>query len=146
MGKKFKKRAKPELMAQVRATKTKVSDKRDEALHSEEQQLSSTDKLVWAYKNVKIKGKIVVTEIVTVSYVTKIKGKEYTVIYYDSTHDKILHMHIYKSIYDSSDIVVPLPIRKKGNQSKLLSWAIKDIRNKWDFYRKKCWRSSFLFR
>lgn len=147
MGKKFRRNIRPKLMAQIRAIKTKVLKSNKEITHRDEQQLSVSDKLVWAYKEIgtlKIKKKSVIAEIVTVAYITTINGKEYTVIYYDSTHDKILHMHLYKSVQDSTDTVIPLPIRKKGNQSKLLNWALKDIRNKWYYYRRKFYKRSGL--
>lgn len=147
MGKKFKRKVQPKLMAQIRAVKTKVLDSDNEITHRDEQQLSISDKLVWAYKEdgtYKTKKKIVITEIVTVGYITTINGEEYTVIYYDSTHDKILHMHLYKSAQDSTETVLPLPVRKKGNQSKLLNWALKDIRNRWYYYRKKFYERSGL--
>ena len=120
-------------------------DKGNEPIHSEEQQLSETDKLVWAYKKNEAYKKPVVKEIVTVSFVTTISGEDYTVIHYDSTHDKILHMHIYQSIHEpTKDTVIPLPIRKKGNQAKLLNWAIKDIRKNWDLHRRKFYKRSGL--
>lgn len=147
MSKKFRRKIQPKLIAQIRATKTKVLSSDNEITHKDEQQLSISDKLVWAYKEigtVKTKKKSVITEIVTVAYITVISGKEYTVIHYDSTHDKILHMHLYKSVQDSTDTVLPLPVRKKGNQSKLLNWALKDIRNKWYYYRKKFYKRSGL--
>ena len=145
MGNKFRKKVKPELMAQIRAVKTESLDKGDEVIHSEEQQLSETDKLVWAYKKNEDSSKSVVKEIVTVSFVTKINKEDYTVIHYDSTHDKILHMHIYQSIDEpTKNTVIPLPIRKKGNQAKLLSWAIKDIRKNWNIYRRKFYKRSGL--
>lgn len=147
MSKKFRRKIQPKLMAQIRAIKTKALNSDNEITHRDEQQLSVSDKLVWAYKEigtVKVKKKAVITEIVTVAYITSINGKEYTVIHYDSTHDKILHMHLYKSIQDSTDTVLSLPIRKKGNQSKLLNWALKDIRNKWYYYRKKFYKRSGL--
>lgn len=147
MGKKFRKNIQPKLMAQIRAIKTNVLNSDNEVTHRDEQLLSVSDKLVWAYKEIgtlKTKKKSVIAEIVTVAYITTIKGKEYTVIHYDSTHDKILHMHLYKSVQDSTDTVLPLPIRKRGNQSKLLNWALKDIRNKWYYYRKKFYKRSGL--
>lgn len=147
MGKKFRRNIRPKLMAQIRAIKTKVLKSNNEITHRDEQQLSVSDKLVWAYKEIatlKTKKKSVIAEIVTVAYITTINGKEYTVIYYDSTHDKILHMHLYKSVQDSTNTVIPLPIRKRGNQSKLLNWALKDIRNKWYYYRRKFYKRSGL--
>lgn len=147
MRKKFRRKIKSKLRAQILATYTKVLNSDNETTHRSEQQLSLSDKLVWAYKDIRIhktKKKPVITEIVTVAYVTIIDGREYTVIYYDSTHDKILHMHLYKSVQDYTDTVLPLPVRKKGNQSKLLNWALKDIRNRWYYYRKKFYKRSGL--
>lgn len=147
MGKRFRRNTRPKLMAQIRALNTKVFNSDNEITHRDEQQLSISDKLVWAYKEIgafKAKKKSVIAEIVTVAYITTINEKEYTVIYYDSTHDKILHMHLYKSVQDSTDTVLPLPIRKRGNQSKLLNWALKDIRNKWYYYRRKFYKRSGL--
>ena len=143
MAKKFRKINPNRLVAQIRAVSTKLISEEGK-VHRDEHPLSHTDKLVWVYKEVKEKNKIQITEIVTVSFVTEINDKEYTVVYYDNTHDKTLHQHIYNSIFDNSDSIVPLSVRKKGNQKKLLNWAIKDIRNNWQKYRNEYYRRSKL--
>lgn len=136
-------------LAEIRAVRTQIPDQSEFVDHRDEQVLSQTDKLVWAYKedlsHRRSERKPEIFEIVTVAYVTTINGKDYTVIYYDSTHDdKLLHLHVYKSMQDSTDTIIPLRVRKDGDQSRLLSWALKDIRNKWYFHRRGFYKRSKL--
>ena len=144
MVKKHRKRTKSSLIAQIRASKVIPKKKFDEKIYRKEHPLSITDKLVWAYKIEKKDRKSEITEIVTVAFVTIIKNKEYTVMYYDSHHNKDLHMHLFNSIQDMTDIVIALRVRKKGNQSRLLNWALKDIRKNWYYYRRKFYKRSKL--
>lgn len=141
MSRKFRKNISSKSIAQIRAIETKLREERT-ILRKDEQLLSQTDKLVWAYKEIKIKSGKIITEIVTVSYITNIKGKEYTIVHYDSVHDKKLHMHLYSSTRDPSDTVIPLPFLKDKNQARLLNWALKEVRNKWYYLRRKYYKRS----
>lgn len=141
---KFKKHVSSKQIARVLAVKTKVKEKFDEKTIRDEQLLSFSDKLTWAYTYYK-KGKdIIISEIVTVAYVITIEAKNYTIVYFDNHHDKTLHGHLTKSMQDSSDTLLPILVKKGGNQKSQLNWALKHIRNNWYGYRKKFYKRSGL--
>lgn len=143
MSRKFRKNISSKSIAQIRAIETKLKEEKT-ILRKDEQLLSQTDRLVWAYKEIKTKNGRIITEIVTVAYVTNIEGKEYTIVHYDNVHDEKLHMHLYNSIQDPSDIIIPLKFLKDKNQARLLRWAIKEVRNKWYYLRRKYYKRSGL--
>jgi len=145
MAKKYRKNSNSKLFAILRAKGTKVEKKEKTIICRGGQPLSDTDSLMWVYKYIKLKNlKIAVTEITSVSYITIIGNRIYTVVYYDSVHNGILHCHIANSINDPSDSPIPLSVRKRGNQKKLLTWAIRDIKNNFYIYRKKFYKRSNL--
>lgn len=107
----------------------------------DEHVLSHVDKIVWVYKT---NNDLEIVEITSVSYVTKIKKKNYTVIYYDNSHGGVMHRHQRVSVADESDSPVLLHVTKKGHQGKLMHWAIKDIQRNWYFYKRNFFKRSGL--
>ncbi len=135
----YRKSSPSRIVALIRARATDIIPKMDGKQRTDEQILSSTDRIIWSYKE---DNNHKVIEVTTVSYVTTIEGENYTIIYYDNCHAGVMHRHVRNSIADASDSPILLQVKKKGNQNNLLSWAIKDIRNHWYEYRKKfCQRS-----
>lgn len=108
--------------------------KSQEKINRNNYQISENNWLTYIY-NQDSYGNII--EVVCVSLEIKINNKWKTIIYYDSSHAGVLHRHTINSLETDTDVVDYLSVRKKGNQKRLLSWAIRDIKNKYIFYKKK---------
>jgi len=104
--------------------------------------LTEIDRLNYVYKINPAKNRKV-EEIVSVSFSTKIKEEWITVIYYDSTHDGILHRHITVSIdNNNADIPTTDGVRQKGSQHRLLTWAMRDLLVNYLSYKNKFFKRS----
>src|SRR3989344_7775944 len=64
------------------------------------------------------RGKVEILEIICVSLDIRIKNKWKTIIYYDSSHDGILHRHTKIAYPDESDITDQNNVKQKGTQKK----------------------------
>lgn len=97
--------------------------------------LTETNRLNYVYK-INPKNNRKVEEIISVSYSIRIHGKWITIIYYDSTHNGVLHRHITISLNDSnSDSPTMNGVRQKGTQHRLLTWAMRDLFNNYLHYK-----------
>ena len=115
--------------------------KKEELIMSEEEfPLSVEDRITAIHKRNK-KEKI--KEETTVSMECLINKKWVTILYFDSSHQGRLHKHIILSIDEQdSDTTTTIGLPKRGSQEKLLWWAIKDIRNKWYYYKRGFYKRS----
>ena len=83
-------------------------------------------------------------EIVCVSLEIKIKDDWVTILRYDNHHDGILHRHTIIAYNNTADIVDYNGTKRKGNFTRLLHWAIKDIQNNYLTYKRKYLKRNHL--
>ncbi len=78
-------------------------------------------------------------EISTVSYNSLIKGEWITIVRYDNdpSHNVRLHAHITNSFQDRSDAISWENVRQRGTVRRLHTWAVEDLKNKYETYKKK---------
>ncbi len=137
MGKKFRKRIPAKLFARVRALKTIVSeDQKDFTQVENEIPLSDRDRIIYIYM-LNTRRKMV--EIINVSYVSLIKREWVTIVRYDndSSHNAKLHVHITNSFRDRNDAPSWVNVRQKGTVRRLHTWAVEDLKNNYEQYKKK---------
>ena len=118
---------------------TRFKERNDENILSREQEipLSDTDRITYVFKYQKFKSKsIKVIEVTSVTYEIITDNKWMTIIYYDSTHGN-LHRHIRISLINTSDTVTTKGVKKKGDHASWLKWAIKDLQNRYVYYKKE---------
>lgn len=94
--------------------------------------LSENERITYVYSRNKRNR---VTNIISVIYDLFIEGEWVTVIYYDSEHGS-LHRHETISFQDRRDIVTEENVKKKGTKERWLTWAIKDIQKRSNYYKK----------
>jgi len=95
--------------------------------------LTETDRVTWIYKKNK---QNTIKEVTCVSYDILIRDNWLTIIYYDSYHGGILHRHMRITIDEASDIVSEIGVKKKGSPNRLLTWAMKELRDRYYEYRR----------
>lgn len=96
--------------------------------------LSENNRLTYIYD---YSNKRLCMEIVCVSLEIKIKDDWVTILRYDNHHDGILHRHTLIAYSDTANIVDYNGTKRKGNFTKLLNWAKKDIQNNYLIYKHK---------
>lgn len=96
--------------------------------------LSENNRLTYIYD---YSNKRQCMEIVCVSLEIRIKDEWETILRYDNHHDGILHRHTLIAYKNTANIVDYNGTKRKGNFTKLLSWAIKDIQNNYLIYKRK---------
>lgn len=101
--------------------------------------LTEVDRLTKIYK---VNMEEEISEITCVSLEIKINKEWFTIVYYDSFHSGSLHKHVTVSLEDRSDSPTTVGVRKKGNQRKLLTWAIRDITTNYFYYKRNFFRRS----
>lgn len=84
-------------------------------------------------------------EIICVSLEIKIKDDWVTIIRYDNHHDGILHRHTLVAYNNTVDIVDYEGTKRKGDFTKLLRWAIDDIKNNYLTYKHKFLKRNHTF-
>lgn len=94
--------------------------------------LTSSDKITYSYKRDKNRT---IVEVTNVSYEIKIKENWITIVRYDSSHG-YLHRHMLISILNQSDTPTTFGVRKKGTHDIWLTWAINDIKKRFEEYKK----------
>lgn len=104
----------------------------------------TTDRLTYSYRRDQT-GKV--TEVTTVTYDILVEGDWITIVYYDSTHDpkeSYLHKHIRVALQNPSDTPTLEGVKRRGNPSIWLTWAINDIKNNFQIYKKNFLKRSNL--
>ena len=94
--------------------------------------LSETERVKYIYThddNQKI------TNIVCVSYDIYINKEWITIIFYDSEHG-FLHRHETISLENRNDVITEEQVKKRGQKKDWLTWAIKDIKKRYIYYKK----------
>lgn len=93
--------------------------------------LSETERIRYIYtRNSKNK----ITNIISVTYDIFINNEWVTAIYYDSEHG-YLHRHETISFQDRNDVVTEENVKKKGTKEDWLTWSIKDIMKRHNYYK-----------
>lgn len=139
--KKFRKRGIPWLglikktVIPIKPNKQVKKAKPEECKHSF--LLLDEDRISYLYKYLHSKDKRNIVEITCVSYDIFVANSWKTIIYYDDTHDGILHRHEIISIDDKKGKVITAGVKQKGGRKKLLDWAIKDLTKNYSFYKKE---------
>ena len=95
--------------------------------------LTDSDRITKVYK---VNALSEICEVTCVSYEIEIEGKWITVVYFDNTHDKLLHRHIYISLDEYIDTIDADGLPKTTLSKKLLTWAIKHLNNAFAYYRR----------
>lgn len=137
MGKKFRKKTSAKFLAIVRAKTTAVNNNQEGLIAKENEiPLTENDRIIYIYKLNKIRKMI---EITTVSYVSLIKGEWITIVRYDNdpSHNVKLHVHITNSYQNRDDAPSWVNVRQKGSVRRLHTWAVEDLKNKFESYKKK---------
>lgn len=105
--------------------------------------LTEEDRITYIYK---IDQKGIVREVTCVSYEIFINETWITIVYYDSSHDSILHRHVRVSLKNSSDAPSTDGVKKNGSQHRFLTWSIEDIQHNYLMYKKHFLKRSQLKR
>lgn len=95
--------------------------------------LTETDRISYVYQ---INSQNTIIEVTCVSYDLFVGNQWFTLVYYDNCHGGVLHRHVKLNIAKNIDIPNIYGVKKNGSSKKLLSWANKDLRNKYLDYRK----------
>ena len=75
-----------------------------------------------------------ITNIICVSYDMQISDEWVTIIYYDSEHGS-LHRHETISFENRDDLATEDQVKKKGTPEIWLTWAIRDILIRQNYYK-----------
>ncbi len=75
-----------------------------------------------------------ITNIISVTYDIFINSEWITVIYYDSKHGH-LHRHETISFQNRNDVVTEENVKRKGTKEDWLTWSIKDIMKRHNYYK-----------
>jgi hypothetical protein len=94
--------------------------------------LTEKDRINYIYKRDSL-GKVI--EVTNVSYDINIRDEWVTIVRYDSSHG-ILHVHRKISFTDPRDTPSTLGVKRKGDHTKWLTWAISDIKSKFEDYKR----------
>lgn len=130
-------------LAQIRAQKVIINNSEDLTPVEREIPLSEKDRIIYIYKLSEARKMM---EIATVSYVSLIKGEWVTIVRYDNdpSHDVKLHVHITNSFQDRNDVPSWANVRQKGTVRRLHTWAVEDLKNNYEVYKKKFLKRSGL--
>ena len=77
-----------------------------------------------------------IENIVCISLEAKLKGKWKTIIFYDTAHG-YLHKHERFSLRNDSYSISTIGVKRKGTKEKLLNWSVKDLHQKYIFYKRR---------
>ena len=94
--------------------------------------LTDEDRITYLYKRGS-DGEII--EVTNVSHDTKIGEEWITIVRYDSSHGE-LHRHIRVSLQDEKDTPTTIGVKKKGSHDNWLTWAINDIKQRFEDYKR----------
>lgn len=94
--------------------------------------LTHEDRITYLYKRNSNKE---ITEVTNVSYEIFIDDEWITIVRYDSSHGE-LHCHRRVSLEDPQDTPTTLGVKKKGSHNNWLTWAINDIKERFEDYKR----------
>lgn len=113
--------------------KSQLKQVEEKILHSNTKEkrlqfhLTEFDRITQVYKMDSSSGEI--CEVTCVSYEIEVQGIWHTVLYFDNYHDKLLHRHLYVSLEKHTDVIDRNGLPKNKSPKKLLTWAMKYLRN-----------------
>lgn len=109
-------------------------------IHRHGYPLTETDQINYEYsyidRKTKGKKKRKILEITCVSYEILIGEDWKTIVYYDDSHDGLMHKHVMISIDDKKGEVSDENIKQKGGRKQLMGWAIKELTKNSDNYKR----------
>ena len=94
--------------------------------------LTHEDRITYLYKRGPNRE---IIEVTNVSYEILINEEWTTIIRYDSSHGE-LHRHKKVSLEDDRDTPTTIGVKKKGSHGNWLTWAIADIKSRFEDYKR----------
>lgn len=102
-------------------------------------QLTEVDRIGCVYK---VDKRGTVREITCVSCEILVRQEWITIVYYDSYHNDKLHRHVRVSLENKSDDATTDNVRSRGSQHRLLTWAMRDLTDKYLYYKRNFFKRS----